>query len=214
MPYFFFVFSLLAVDPSHPLDEVIQGTKKLAVNLRHEVSDHLHKRLPVNRQCGVSGPLRFDVCSASPIMVHTELFRVVLPTLFHICRWCMLSPRHRQCMPSAHIVFSLMGDTCEWNATINAFLLTHDPSWLMDFYQIFDQVTEGVNANWNSDPDYVPVGSPVGVVLDQHKWMVGFWQESIWSQFLRYLASIRNIHTSYISLLELLHCYQSIVNHN
>jgi hypothetical protein len=51
----------------------------------------------------------------------------------------------------------------------------------MDFYQIFDQVTEGVNANLNSDPEDVSVGSPVHIVLDQHKWMVGFWQESIWS---------------------------------
>ncbi len=53
----FFFFSLLAVDPPHPLDELIQGTRRSAVNLWREVSNHLHKRLPVNRQCGVSGHL-------------------------------------------------------------------------------------------------------------------------------------------------------------
>jgi hypothetical protein len=151
-----FFFSLLAVDPPHPLDELIQGTRRLAVNLRREVSNHLHKRLPVNQQCSVSGHLRFDVCLAPPIMVHAELFRVVLATLFHMCCWCMLSPHHCQCMPSAHIMFSLMGETCKYNATVDAFLSTHNPSRLMDFYQIFDQVIERVNANRNSNPVPTP----------------------------------------------------------
>jgi hypothetical protein len=71
----------------------------------------------------------------------------------------------------------------------------------MNFYQIFDQVPEGVNANWNSNPEEVPVGLPVGVVLDQRKWVVGFRQESIWSRFLRYLTSMGNTQASYISLL-------------
>ncbi len=117
----FFFFSLLAVDPPHPLDELIQGTRRLAANLWREVSNHLHERLPVIRQCRVSGHLRFDVCLAPPIMVHAELFRVVLAKLFHICCWCMLSPHHCQCMPSAHIMFSSMGETCKWNATVDAF---------------------------------------------------------------------------------------------
>ncbi len=38
----FFFVSLLAVDPPHPFDELIQGTRRLVVNLRHEVSNHLH----------------------------------------------------------------------------------------------------------------------------------------------------------------------------
>jgi hypothetical protein len=135
---FFFFFSLLAVDPPHLLDELIQGTRRFVVDLRREVSDHLHERSPVNRQCSVSGHLHFDVCSAPPIMVHAELFRVVLATFFHICCWCMLSHHCRQCMPSAHIMFSLMGEPCKWNATLDAFLSTHNPSWLMGFYQIFD----------------------------------------------------------------------------
>jgi hypothetical protein len=121
-----------------------------------------------------------------------------------------LSPVHAICL---YYVF-FMGDTCKWNATVDAFLLTHDPSWLMDFYQIFDQVTEGVNANQNSNPEDVPVGLPVRVVLDQRKRVVVFWQESIWSQFLHYIASMGNTHASYISLLELPRCYQSIANHN
>ena len=68
--------------------------------------------------------------------------------------------------------------------------------------------------NRNSNPEDVPVVLPVGVILDQRKQVVGFRQESIWSQFLRYLASMGQTHTSYISLLELPHCYQSITNHN
>ncbi len=209
----FLFFSLLAVDPPHPLDKLIQGTRRLPVNLRHEVSDHLHKRLPVNWQWSVSGHLHFDVSLAPPIMVHAELFRVVLATLFHICCWCMLSPHCRQCMTSAHIMFSSMGETCKWNATVDAFLLTHNPSWLMNFYQIFDQVTARVNANRNNAED-VPVVLPVGVISDQRKQVAGFWQESIWFQFLRYLASMGQTHTFYISLLELPHCYQRITNHN
>ncbi len=43
----FFFFNLLAVDLPHPLDELIQGTRRLAINLWREVSDHLHQRLPV-----------------------------------------------------------------------------------------------------------------------------------------------------------------------
>jgi hypothetical protein len=210
----FSFFSLLAVDLPHPLDELIWGTRRLAGNLWREFSDHLHERPPVNWQFSVSGHLRFDVCWAPPIIVHAKLFRVVLATLFHICCWCMLSPHHCQCMPSAHIMFSLMGETCKWNGTINAFLSTHNPSQLMDFYQIFDQVTERLNANQNSNPEDVPVVLPVGVISDQHKRVVGFWQESIWSQFLCYLASMGQTHTSYISLLELPRCYQSITNHN
>jgi hypothetical protein len=212
--YLFFFFSLLAVVPPHLLDDLIQGTRRLVVNLWREVSNHLHERLPVNRQCSVSGHLHFDVCSAPPIMVHAELFRVVLATLIHICCWCMLSPHCRQCMPSAHIMFSSMGETCKWNTTVDAFLLTHDPSRLMDSYQIFHQVTERVNANRNSNPEDVSVVLPVGVILDQRKRVVGFWQESIWSQFPCYLASMRQTHTSYISLLEFPHCYQSITNHD
>jgi hypothetical protein len=161
----YFFFCLLAVGPPHSLDKLIQGTRRLAVNLRSKVSNHLHKRLPVNQQCRVSGHFCFNVCSAPPIMVHTELFRVVLAILFHICCWCMLSPHCRQCMPSAHIMFSLMGETCKRNAAIDAFLSTHDPSQLMDFYQIFGQVTERVNAIWNSNPEDVPVVLPVGVVF-------------------------------------------------
>jgi hypothetical protein len=120
---------------------------------------------------------------APPIMVHAELFRVVLATLFHICCWCMLSPHHRQCMPSAHITYSLMGETCKWYTIVDAFLSTHDPSRLMDFYQIFDQVTERVNANRNSNPEDVLVVLPVGVISDQRKPVVGFWQESICLNF-------------------------------
>ncbi len=107
-----------------------------------------------------------------------------------------------------------MGDTCKWNATIDAFLLTRDPSQQMDFYHIFDQIPDGVNANVKSNPEEVPVGSPVGIVSDQRKQAVRFRQESIWSRFLRYFASIGNTHASYISLLELLHCYQCIANHD
>ncbi len=129
----FFFFGLLDVDLPHPLNELIQYTRRLAVNLRCEVSDHLHERLMVNWQCGFSGHLRFDVCLAPPIMAQAEIFRIVLPTLLYICCLCKLSTNHRQCMTSAHNVYSLMGDTCEWNATIDAFLLTHDPSQLMDF---------------------------------------------------------------------------------
>jgi hypothetical protein len=99
-------------------------------------------------------------------------------------------------MPSAHNVFSSMGDTCKWNTNVNAFLSTHNPSRLMDFYQIFDQVLEGVNANWNSDPEEVPAGLPVGIILDQRKRVVRFWQESIWPRFLHYLASMGNTHAS------------------
>jgi hypothetical protein len=75
-------------------------------------------------------------------------------------------------MPSSHNVFSSMGDTCEWNATTNAFLSIHNPCWPVDFYQIFDQIPEGVNAIRNRDPDEVPVGLPVGIVLRQRKWAV------------------------------------------
>jgi hypothetical protein len=75
-------------------------------------------------------------------------------------------------MPSSHNMFSSMGDTCEWNATISALLSTHNPRWLVDFYQIFDQVPEGVNANRNKDPEEVPVGLPVSIVLRQRKWAV------------------------------------------
>jgi hypothetical protein len=39
----FFFFSLLALDLPHPLDELIQGTRRLAVNLWREVSNHLHE---------------------------------------------------------------------------------------------------------------------------------------------------------------------------
>jgi hypothetical protein len=155
--FFFFFFSLLAVDPPHLLGELIQDTTRLVVNLQHEVSDHLHKRSTVNWQCGVSGHLHFDVCLAPPVMVQAELFGIVLLTLLHIVCWCKLSTHCRQCMPSAHNVFSWMGDTCKWNATIDTFLLTHDPTRLMDFYQIFDQVTEGVNANRNCNSEEVPV---------------------------------------------------------
>jgi hypothetical protein len=84
----------------------------------------------------------------------------------------------------------------------------------MDFYQIFDQVTEIVNANQNSNPEDVPVVLPVGAVSNQRTWVVKFWKESIWSQFFCYLASMGKTHASYIFLLELPHCYQSIANHD
>jgi hypothetical protein len=84
----------------------------------------------------------------------------------------------------------------------------------MDFYQIFDQFPEGVNANWNSVSEEVPVGLPVSIVLHQRKRVAGFRQESIWPRFLHYLESMGNTHASYISLLKLLHCYQGIANHN
>jgi hypothetical protein len=69
----FFFFSLLAVDPPHPLDDLIQDTMRLTVNLWHEVSDYLHKRSTVNWQCGVSGHLNFDVRLPPHIMVQAEL---------------------------------------------------------------------------------------------------------------------------------------------
>jgi hypothetical protein len=75
-------------------------------------------------------------------------------------------------MPSAHNVYSSMGDTCKGNATIDTFLSTHNPSWLMDFYQIFIQVSKGVNATRNSNPEKVPVGLPVGIISDQRKWAI------------------------------------------
>ncbi len=100
--------------------------------------------------CGVKSPIIFTKDSQSignvesqvtsvlmsacppPIMVHAELVRVVLLTLFHICCWCKLSTHCCQCMPYTHNALSLMGDTCKWNATVNTFLLTHNLSWLRE----------------------------------------------------------------------------------
>jgi hypothetical protein len=44
----FLFFSILAVDLPHPLDELIQDTRRLVVNLWREVLDHLHERLTVD----------------------------------------------------------------------------------------------------------------------------------------------------------------------
>ncbi len=63
----FFFFSLLAVDLPHPLDELIQGTRRLAVNLWREVSDYLHKKIPVNWQCIVS-QVTSVLMSARPLL--------------------------------------------------------------------------------------------------------------------------------------------------
>jgi hypothetical protein len=107
-----------------------------------------------------------------------------------------------------------MGDTCKWNATVDDFLSTHSPSWLMDYCQILDQVPEGVNENRNSDPEEVPVGLAVSIISHQRQQVDGFRQKLIWFICLCYLESMGNTHTSYNSLLELPHCYQSIANHD
>jgi hypothetical protein len=100
--------------------------------------------------------------------------------------------------------FSCMSDTCEWNVTVDNFLSTHDPSCIVNFYQMFDKVPEGVNDNWHSNPEgAVPVGSPVGVGSCQGKQVVGFRQESIWSTILHYLRTMESITGCYISFLDL-----------
>ncbi len=99
--------------------------------------------------------------------------------------------------------------------TIDNFLSTHDPSCFVNFYQIFDKVPEGVNDNCHSNPEgAVPVESPVGVGSCRGKRVVGFRQESIWSTFLQYLRTMESTTGCYISFLDLLRCFRSIVNNN
>ena len=47
----------------------------------------------------------------------------------------------------------VIGDNHEWGVLVSTFLLDHDPSRIMDFYQIFDGPPEGVGSKWDGASD-------------------------------------------------------------
>jgi hypothetical protein len=113
----FLLYSLLAVNPPHPLDELIQHKRRAVINLRRDVSSNLQEKLMVDWQRDVSGCLHSNISFAPPIVVHAELLKIVLrwckPFLLYIHCWCKPFTPCRQRKPSAHNVFSWMGDTCK-----------------------------------------------------------------------------------------------------
>ncbi len=141
-----FVRSLLSVMPPHPINDLIVNDKNSMVNLRQDISRHLLQEVSmVSWDHGVS-KISSEMSLASSIVVHASLLQVVLAwckrLLFYVRDWW--TKPSIPCCPS-----KVDEDNHEWNAVVDTFLSDHDPSRVMDFYQIFDRILQGVHKNWD-----------------------------------------------------------------
>jgi hypothetical protein len=102
--------------------------------------------------------------------------------------------------------------------TVEAFLLDHDPSQMMDFYQIFvnDASIVGFD-NLSMDVGVsmllgLMLGSLLVLLLDLGNGNRSV--HSLWSKCLHTLGTMSKPHASYISTFELPRRYQNIMNHD
>ena len=206
-----FVRSLLSVTPPHPINELIVNDKNSMVNLRQDISSHLLQEVStVSWDHGVL-KISSEMSLAPPIVVHASLLQVVLAWCkrlsFYVCGWW--TKPSIPCCPS-----KVDEDNHEWNAVVNTFLSDHDPSRVMDFYQIFDRISEGVHKNWDGVSGGGLMRSSIDAGLSLSKGMVGFQQKSLWSEILCYLGATTSTNSCHISFLDIPRCFQSIVNNN
>jgi hypothetical protein len=107
-----------------------------------------------------------------------------------------------------------IGDNHEWGVLISTFLLDHDPSRIIDFYQIFDGPPEGVGSKWD--------GASEGARLiprtrnripsnrqANHSVTSGFQRKSTWSEKLCSFGATPRCNISFLATLG---CFNSIVN--
>ncbi len=150
-----FIMSLLNVAPPHPINEMIINNTHSLVDLQQDISSYLLQESTASWDHGVLN-ISSDMSLAPPIVVHASLVQVVLAWhasllqvalvwckhySFYVCSWWTKPPIPR-CSPTVN------DDNHDWNAIVSTFLLDHNPSRVMDFYQIFDGIPEGVNEKW------------------------------------------------------------------
>jgi hypothetical protein len=110
----------------------------------------------------------------------------------------------------------VIGDNHEWGVLVSTFLLDHDPSRIMDFYQIFDRPPEGVGFKWDGASEgarLVPQTQNRTPSNRQanHSVTSGFQRKSTWSEIL---CSFGATPCCNISFLATPGCFNSIVNNN
>ena len=112
----------------------------------------------------------------------------------------------------------------KWYANINAFLLDHAPSQVMDFYRIFEN-NRGLNTasslSGGSDGDRNSGGKEGGdgggiTNLSIYLGIGDVPMRSVWSRFLCYLGTTREtlstLSFSYLLTIELQQCYNNVMN--
>jgi hypothetical protein len=206
-----FVRSLLSVMPPHPINELIINDKNSMVNLRQDISRHLLQEVSMVSWDHCVLKISSEMSLAPPIVVHASLLQVVLAwckrLLFYVHGWWTKSSI--PCCPS-----KVDEDNHEWNAVVNTFLSDHNPSRVMDFYQIFDRISEGVHKGWDGVSGGGLMRSSIDAGLSLSKGMVGFQQKSLWSENFCYLGATTSTNSCHISFLDIPRCFQSIVNNN
>ena len=106
-------------------------------------------------------------------------------------------------------------DNHDWNALVSTFLLDQDPSRVMDFYQIFDPIPEGVNDKWNGVSEGARlVRSSIDADPSLSKRMAGFQQKSLWSEILCYLGATPSTNSCHITFLDIPRCFIGIATNN
>jgi hypothetical protein len=182
-----FVRSLLSVTPPHTINELIVNDKNSMVNLCQDISSHLLQEVStVSWDHGVL-KISSEMSLAPSIVVHASLLQVVLAWCkrlsFYVHGWW--TKPSIPCCPS-----KVDEDNHEWNTVVDTFLSDHDPSRVMDFYQIFDRISEGVHKNWDGVSGGGLMRSSIDAGLSLSKGIVGFQQKSLWSEILCYLGAI------------------------
>jgi hypothetical protein len=110
----------------------------------------------------------------------------------------------------------VIGDNHEWGVLVSTFLLDHDPSRIMDFYQIFDGPPEGVGSKWDGASEggrLVPRTrnrTPSNRQAN-HSVTSGFQRNSTWSEIL---CSFGATPCYNISFLATPGCFNSMFNNS
>jgi hypothetical protein len=208
--------NLLNEAPPHPINELIVNNTHSLVDLRQDISSYLLQESTASWDHDVLN-ISSDMSLASPILVHASLLQVVLAwhaSLLQVAPvWCKhfsFYVRGWWTKPSPPTVND---NNHDWNAIVSTFLLDHDPSRVMDFYQIFDGIPEGVNKKWCGISDGASLmQTSFAADLSLRNSTVGFKQKSLWSEILCYLGATTSTNGCHISFLDIRRCFQSIVN--
>jgi hypothetical protein len=188
----------------HPIDDMAIINIRSEINLRQSLSPYL---LPYT----INMETEITMSCAPSLLVHAVLLPILL--VWNAC------PVHVNALP----VFSGTSNKCSydlqcgadhvWNDLIHTFFLSHDPSQIMDFYNIFDHPLEGDAADWN--------GAPEGECVRNHtysNWKANhgatsqFQPPSLWFTFLSYLRNGSCPFSCNISIIAPSECFTSIAS--
>ena len=194
--------------PPHPIDDMTILNSPSVVDLQQSISHYL---LPdaVNKGADIA------VSFAPPFFGHAVLLWILLswngrPVPVEL--WKPPVPNFSETSDGCYYAMDC-GNNRDWDDLVHTFFLSHDPSRVMDFYNVFESPPEGVGVDWNGAPEGARVRTCTSSNWKaNHGATSQFQPPSRWSTFLSYLRASSCSLSCNISIIAPSGCFTSIAS--